>query len=526
MSLVASSLERVTRRDGALAAAAHGMASPWTGAGLVAFAAALQGLGHQNPDNSWLFTVAEKVVDGARPYVDVIESNPPAAFIDQVPAVYFARFAHVSVECVSVVLVLFVCVASACAFARVLRVANLASRSEAGVLRNGALFALALLPGFSFGEREHIACALVLPILAVYAARAAARPVGPWTAAAAGLAAAFAAALKPHFAIAVALPFLYVLAIRARAVGARRCARLLVEPEQVAIVAGALANLAIIATLFPAFFHQAAVSLDVYVPMRMRWPALLTQPWFIANVALLVGLAATFGRTVLAPRVALPALSSLGFVVTFLIQRKGWVNHGLPGVELAFVAIAAAAASIFAPHEAEDREEAWRRVRRPMLFFFLPAAVYAPILFGALLSFTGFEEYKGLTAAVLRDAPARPRVIALAPDLDVGHPLTRRIGGEWVGRPNATWLMIFARMYLDAGWGDGAYRARLQTYIDEDARMFREDVERHRPDVVLVARDARVETAMRDPDVAAAMADYAPREEADGVAVWTRKPGR
>lgn len=32
-----------------------------------------------NTDVSWLLTVAERVLDGQRPYVEIIETNPPIA---------------------------------------------------------------------------------------------------------------------------------------------------------------------------------------------------------------------------------------------------------------------------------------------------------------------------------------------------------------------------------------------------------------------------------------------------------------
>jgi hypothetical protein len=191
---------------------------------------------------------------------------------------------------------------------------------------------------------------------------------------------------------------------------------------------------------------------------------------------------------------------------------------------MAFIAVAFAMAPGLCAADAGARAAFWARVRRVVLFAIMPSALAAPILFGVLLPATGFEEYKGLTAAVLRHAPPHPRVIALASRLDVGHPLTRRVGGTWVGRPNALWLAIFSQMYIDARWGDDVWRARLATYIERDTRGFREDVERGRPDVVLVVDDPRVVRAMTNPDIAAAMSAYAPVEVADGVAVWTRRP--
>ena len=57
---------------------------------LCATAALQQSLGHHNADNSWLISVAEQWLGGAKPYVDVLETNPPGAFLIYAPAAALA----------------------------------------------------------------------------------------------------------------------------------------------------------------------------------------------------------------------------------------------------------------------------------------------------------------------------------------------------------------------------------------------------------------------------------------------------
>ena len=516
MSDIAASAPQTAVGQGSISGLARFLSSRWLGLGFAAVAVASQSLGHQNGDNSWLLTVAEKTIDGARPYVDVIESNPPAAFLFYAPAILFARAVQVGVEFAGSLFVFLWCAASLALAGLILRRARVVSPAESGFLLNAAIFAFVMLPGFSFAEREHVACLLVLPMLAALAARALDGKVATVLAILAGLAAGGAMAIKPHFALAVALPALYLIA-------RRRSLAPAFAPEMLAALAAAVANVGAIALCFPDYFVIAPATFDVYVPLREPWSYLLLETWFLLNIILLAALPFAFRRASLGPHVAIPALASAGFVIAYLIQGKGWVNHGLPGDELAFMAVAMGLAPTFATASEAVQFAAWGKARRAVLFVFMPLMLSAPILFGVFLPLTGFEEYKGLTAAVARHAPPHPRVIALSPRLDVGHPLTRRLGGEWVGRPNAIWLMVFSRMYLDAGWGDAAKRARYEEYIARDARGFREDVAAGRPDIVLVLDDPRIETAMRHPDIAAAMAGYAPVESADGVAIWTRK---
>ncbi len=517
MTDIPHSLTSAAARPGSTAGLARALSSPWLGLAMVAAAIAIQVFGPLNGDNAWLLTVAEKVLDGARPYVDVIESNPPMAFLFYAPAILVARLAHIRVE-FPVTAFVFLCAAASIALSgRVARAAEIVSSREAGFVRNAAIFALLLLPGFSFAQREHNASILVAPILVVYAARALGARVGVWDAVMAGVAAALAMAIKPHFALAVLLPLAFVM-FRQRSLTA------LVAPEQLAALAGALVNIAIIFLTLPAFLPLAAVSLDVYAPMREPMSHLLTETWFLLNAVLLAGLLVCFGRACLSSRVAVPALASAGFVATYLIQAKGWANHALPGVEMACFAVAMAFAPVFFPASVADGDRLWARSRRYALFVFLPLLASAPILFGALLPFKGYEPHAGLTAAVLRHAPPRPKVMALSQNLDVGHPLTRVVDGEWVGRPNGIWLMVFSRALLDRGVGDEAYRARLAAYIEKDARGFREDVETRRPDVILVLeKSERVQTAMENPDIAAAMDAYERVDGAADVGVWIRK---
>ncbi len=515
MSLVATAPAKIESAPGSIAGLARCLASPWLGVALAGAAVAGQSLGHQNGDNSWLLTVAEKTLDGARPYIDVIESNPPGAFLFYAPAVAFARLVHVSAESAAVGFVFLLAGLSILLTGRILTKAALLEQAERGFFLNAAIFALVFLPGFSFAEREHNACLLILPALAAFAARASGGRVALPDAIAAGLAAGLTVAIKPYFALPLALPFLFAL-VR------RRSPALLWAPEQLAALLAIAIDVAVLALVFPDWFNLAPEAFDVYLPMKEPWFDLLTETWLLFNIGLLAGLPLAFGRDCLAPRVAVPALASIGFMGTFFIQGKGWVNHGLPGDELAFLAIAGAIAPIVCASE-EAREAGWARIRRAVLFVFMPILLAAPILFGDFLPLTGFEEYKGLTAAVLRDAPPHPKIIAISPRLDVGHPLTRRVGGQWVGRPNALWLMVFSQMFLDAGWGDAAKRARLEAYVARDALGFREDVASGHPDVVLVVVDPRIEAAMRNPDIAAAMTDYARVETVSGIEVWTKR---
>src|SRR5436305_4316156 len=68
---------------------------------LAAAAILQQVFGHVNTDNSWLITLCERVLNGATPYVDFIEVNPPASILLYLPWVALARAIGVRPELVA-----------------------------------------------------------------------------------------------------------------------------------------------------------------------------------------------------------------------------------------------------------------------------------------------------------------------------------------------------------------------------------------------------------------------------------------
>ena len=492
-------------------------ASRWTALVLFALAVIQQSLGHHNADNSWLFTVAEKVLAGERPYVDVLETNPPASFILYMPAAMIARMLHLSTEFI-VSTTMFAMTAGCAVFAaRVLRAAGLLPRAEEGFLLVAATFVLLNLPSFNFAEREHIALVWILPMLAVHAARMAGERPSARALIVAGLLAGMAMSIKPHFALAIGLSFLGVL-------NARRSFALVLSIENLVAAAVALVYGAVVVLFFPDFFKALPAIVDAYVPLRQPWRVLLGEPWFLLNMVLLAAAGLIGGRACLGPRV-LPLLgASLGFTGAYFWQGKGWMNHELPSVSLICLAIALLVAPMLAELRASGVSTAWRAARPATLFVALPAALGAPLLCGAIIQWTMAEEHDGLAAIMRRHAPAHPTMMTLSPQLTAGFPLVRQLDGAWVGRSQRLWLTVSARMLLDANRGDEAYRARLRAYVAEDTDDFLADVRARKPDVILVDRDARVTQAIRDiPALSASLEDYVETETADDLALWIRR---
>lgn len=498
---------------------AQSLSSPLISLLLALLAIVQQIVGHTDGDVSWFITFAEKYVDGAVPYVDITDPNPPAAFLAFAPAVRIARAFGFAVEPVAAAMV-FVFIAGAFASsALILRYAARRSRETWGLLLNASLFLFAVAPEFLFAEREHIAVLALLPMLASLIVTAEGGRASLTLRIIAGLGAGVAMCFKPFFALAVALP-LIVEAWRARA------PRMLLSLEALVAAGVSLAYLAATRALFPAYFDYALpVIAEVYQPARESWGNLALRTLAPFNIVLLAGLMAASARGFATPPVAtgfvtppaarVCAFASLGFLVSFFVQGKGWMNHAYPGVTLALLAWCA---FVLDKH---PRAQA-ARSGRLFKFIFLPAFIAAPAMFGAAKQLGDVEEHPGLRAAIARVAPANPRVIALARQLDFGHPVTRQLGGVWVGRANALWTASFAN-YLLNSTKDPALRARLIAHRQRDYADFAEDVRDGRPDVI-VGEDASTRAALaREPALAHVLDDYEKAATAEAIEIWTRK---
>jgi hypothetical protein len=502
-----------------------------------ALAVALQARFGLLGDVSWLITADEKWLDGEVPYRDFIEINPPASLLLYWPAIALARLVGVSPE-FAVAAFGFLSIAAGLGLsAAILGRAGLIGRI--GPLGLGvALIALAILPGQSFCERDQLAALYGLPLLALAAARAERAPVDWRLAIVAGIGAGAMAAVKPPYAlVAVALAPYLVSRIGVRAlVGA---------VEFTVAAAVGLAYVALVASAFPHYVADILpLGLAVYEPNRESFVELLSEPGVLLTLLLGAALIQIAARRLGEPRIAVPALAAAGALAATFVQGKGWLYQSYPA--LAFMILAAGLAlELSPPTPRRIAIGALAGVAAALLLLWLgrwplPIAFAAAAGAGALaaaLEPTGRpREWKtplaqmGVAAAIgvacglfamdgvrtpalaraLASLGPHPTVVAISESLAFGHPMTRAVGGVWVQRVPSLWIASAARRLIDEHPGDEALARRLASYIDRDRQMLVEDIERGRPDAILVGRlDTRFhQWAWSDPAITAARADY------------------
>ena len=491
-------------------ALARALSSPWLGAALAVVALAQQLAGHFDCDVSWFLTFAEKFVDGRIAYVDVTDPNPPASFLSLVPAVLLARTLNLEPETVVAALVFAFAAGSIALSFHLIRNGAARSRRAWMLLLNTTIFLLLVAPEIVFAEREHIALLALLPLLAALAAEERRARPPRLSRMLAGLGGGLAIALKPHFALAIALP---ALAIAWR----ERSLRALWRDELVVAALAAGAYGVLVVALFPAYLEQALpLAVEVYAPSRDDLGRLLAFTLAPAYAALLAGFLVA-ARGIVLGRATLVALAaSIGFFAAFLIQGKGWTNHAYPALTLLLLAWTLLALRDRTARLAPPAAATPALIR----LLFVPALVAAPACFGAVDQLTDREEHPGLYEAAARVAPPNPRIATIASQLDFGHPLVRRLDGEWVGRQNALWVTaLVGRLAQDA---DPPRRARLEAWRSADLAALAADIREGRPDIIVVEDEATRQFVAQRPEASGVLEGYRLAERVGAIEIWRR----
>jgi hypothetical protein len=487
-------------------------------------------------DPLWLMICCERWLDGQTAYVDFLENSPPAAILIYLPVVVAARGLGVAREPLFVAYVLLVVGGCLGVCARLLSGAWKAGRIGAPTLL-GAAAVLLLAPDYAFGQRDHLAFALALPLLSVFALRAEANAVEPWMAAVAGLAAALACAIRPHYALAFAPALAYV--------AWRRGVRPLFACLELYVGTGAFVCATVVSfVFFPRYFDaMLPIAMTAYVADNAGAAAILLTPIVAVWALLAAALLAWRTRMPANPFADIAALAATGAAALYLIQIKGYAYHGYFAVALMFVAVTILAASdlrrlgfwIFAPianvaatlsalgyFGVSFRVDALLAVAAALAIWavaapqrFRPRAYVTSVasaLACAALGLTAFAfhlEWPG-DPPFVREARAlgpHPK-IALVSDLgELAQPLVDRVDGRWTQRVISLLITDHVDRRLERGSLDTDQRQRLLALKALDLDMFLSDMARGRPDAVVVEEEWAARH-FNDPRVGAFLAGY------------------
>lgn len=466
--------------------------------------------GPLGPDVSWLITVSERILAGGRLYVDILEPNPPMAGWLYLPPVFLARTLGLAPEPLVVLwTVSFGLLTTGFA-------AHLVARNR--LLKHPELFwpvtLLLFLSawGEDFAQREHFAAMAGLPLVVALALRATAIRLRPGVWIVAGLAGGFMLAIKPHFALPILAGALYVA-------WRRRSLAPVFAPEM--WLAGTLFAAFCLATVvfYPAFLSNILpVATTVYIPdRRPLWLLLITRAAVYFEVILLIAVVGFRRQVRVSPLLGVMFAMSLGFLLSYLAQGRGYPYQILPGVAL----IGSFALLAFAEH-AEHRSR-WLDAALPLL----AGAVFA--VMPMVDDVAQWQKRQALVDAV-RPYGEGLRIANVTPDLTVGSPLHRLVRGELVNAPPGLLMSISAwRLRLERH-PDPEWLEKIDAFENAERLQLRADLLARPPDIVVssVKGFDWLEWAGKDPDLGRILSAYVQfaRVDFDGYElVLLRRPG-
>jgi len=454
-----------------------------------------------NVDVSWLIVASERLLDGERLTVDVMEVNPPFSVWLYMPFVVLERLAGGRAELWMAAGVVAAGLASVAISARML------VRQDPAYLRPRAIVTLPVITFFvlclfpeEFGQREQLAAIAILPWVALQCVRQRHPDFvapGRWEPVLAGICAAVVVIIKPpHFALALMLPSAW-LALH------RRSWKPLFVFENMAGVAIVAVYVGWLLLFQPSFLSEVLpFASAVYLPFREPLVNLITDwPQTVLLLALMTAMVAGGPRR-LHWDAKIPLLSAFGFLAVFVIMGKGWPNHAWPMLTLSMTAFVI---------QLVRTESFW--ALKPVgkaaaiagCFLMLKAAFViqkAPLL----------EDHTTLerTVAAVGGAAERPTIVSLAAQMQVAHPLSRLVGGDFVSRYPSAWAVYNADV-LARNAADPEKRQRLEAIRDGLIAEFAEEISAKKPDIVLYGAEAgrrSAELMLRNEKIAAALRDY------------------
>ena len=448
--------------------------------------------GPLGPDVSWLITVSERILAGGRLYIDILEPNPPMAGYLYMPPVLLARAFGLSPEPFVVLWTVGFGLLTTGFAARLVTQNKLLKHPELFWPVTLLLFLSAW--GEDFAQREHFAAMAGLPLVVCLALRAAGIRPRAYVWIIAGLAGGFMLAIKPHFALPILAGVLYV-AWRRRSLAPIFASEMW--------LAGSLFAAFCVATVvfYPAFLSNILpVATTVYIPdRRPLWLLMAVRAAVYFEVILLIALIGFRRHIKVSPLLGVMFACSLGFLLSYLAQGKGYPYQILPGTALI--------ASFVLLGFSEQRDAAKRLIDSAI-----------PILAGVVLAVMPMiddaAQWRGRQP--LEDA-IRPygeglRIANMTPDLTVGSPLHRRLHGELVNAPPALLMSISAwrlrlERHLDPDWS-----ARIDAFENAERIQLRNDLIARPPDVVVTSIEGFdwLEWAEKDPELKTILSTYEP----------------
>jgi hypothetical protein len=434
------------------------------------FALAQLGMLPANGDASWYLYMAGKVLDGARLYVDVVDTNPPLIVLLSMGIVGVARVVGVSALVVLPTVLLILTAVS-------LALSWQLSKGLPMPLRQASLlvwgFLLLVFVGGIFGQREHLLLILVLPYAMAAVAEAGGTCLSRTMAILVGAMAGVGFALKPFFVI----PALLIEAFLAL----RRGPRVWRQPRAVTMRTVWVLYAIVMIVWTPQYFAVARRFAPLYPHHSPMGPALLSSSWRLVVIATAIVVAARLARGRVRDWACVFGLLTIGATAAVYLTGKGWRYHWFPAMSSA-IALLAGCATVVASTWESDR----RRARMLLLVaVVLPALSVASI--NEWVSLAGGDP--SVSKFVHDQIRPNDSLLVLSPWVNRSFPLVNETGANWAMRHPMLWQI--AAFHVNERWRKGQYHSsESMSPAERDfVSEIVDDFVRNRPVLLLVDRD-------------------------------------
>jgi hypothetical protein len=431
-----------------------------------------------NHDTAWFLYGAERMLDGARLYHDIIEVNPPLAFYLKVPAVIVARLLDIPViPAFKLFIILLVC--SSLFACRLLIDRAFGERSIA--FRGTILLLLAylLFAPRQFGQREHLMVLLGLPYILAAIARARGASFSRGSAIAIGICAGTGLALKPYFL----LLWIGIEGYLALATGRRS----LLRGENISIIGLLLLYLLIVIIWTPDYFGLARQWAGLYraydADPRMIFTSMGLIVWYATlPLALIVRPAAPMRSPFY-----LLFIAGTAFTMAAVVQFKGWGYQFYPAMvfNLLFIVVAL----WLLAERFMARRSGPRITRHTALIWLVISSIACIKLYQGMKG--GQDDRLALLPVVQQHAGGQ-YIMVLSTDVGRAFPLVNYSGSRWGSRYNSLWLL--PGLYADATTdSSGIVRYRDRAAMTAMEQQFSDaiiaDLATHPPTLLIVDRN-------------------------------------
>ena len=443
-----------------------------------------------NHDNVSLLLGAERLIGGGRFYYDVFDPDPPLIFLLLEPSAGFAKLTGFDPYLVFSGWVCLLILWSIAEAARSL-LKLFAERRGAGIVAVLTYTTLlCFLPGYQFGQRDHLAIVLLSPWLFRFAMRKdIAEESLTFSSVSTTAIAAVGFLIKPHF---ILLPIGMFIA---RAIELRRW-RVLIGQDAVILSIVSILYLVTVVLVFPQWFAVARLAVDTYAFLNQPIAVVLAvflSPFVLVLTACMVSELTPVGGPVRTFLRYLTLAATLLFVCA-VAQHKGWTYHNIPVLVLMSMLLASLALAIW---PALARMQTISRIAAEVVvsaLLFLGVIVTLPWFMSNSMSRSEFMAQPfPRTASEL--ATGRSFLAIAVWGLDVVFPTVSLINADWSSRTAAQWMVPGI---VGLSLGKPAERERAAEIRQLWTRQVVEDLERYRP-VAVAVRTADDRNAFRLP---------------------------